>query len=338
MRKFLSLLAVLSVLCLTAAAQSRIPVKGKVLDEAGQPVPFATVRVKGEKQGVSADGEGNFTIRITKGSVLIVNAVGYAETEMTSDGGDLSFHLKRSGQALSEVVVSTAFGVKKSERTTPYSAQVVKSETLNLIPQTNLADALAGKVAGVQFRSQSPSKLNSQAFARIRGGLLIDKDVSPIYVVDGTILSSDGDRDGAYDIDPATVESVTVLKGANATALFGSKAANGAIVVTTKKGGIGGRSTVTVNQGVIADRVGRQIKSQNRYAGGAVDKLTTYHWKTGDPDSWKTLDGLGFPDFTDDSSWGPEMLGQDYAPWYAWVPGTKYSGKSAKLTPIPNNT
>ena len=109
MRKLLSLLAVLSVLCLTATAQNRIPVKGKVLDEAGQPVPFATVRVKGDKQGVSADGDGNYTIRVTKGSVLIVNAVGYAGAESVTDGGDLSFHLKRSGQALSEVVVSTAF-------------------------------------------------------------------------------------------------------------------------------------------------------------------------------------------------------------------------------------
>src|ERR1700755_49378 len=128
MRKFLSLLAVLSVLCLTVVAQTRIPVKGKVLDELGQPVSFASVRVKGEKQGVSADADGNFTIRVSKGAVLQVNAVGYGTNEMVADGGDLSFHMKRNSQSLSEVVVSTAFGVKKSERTTPYSAQVVKTE------------------------------------------------------------------------------------------------------------------------------------------------------------------------------------------------------------------
>jgi TonB-linked SusC/RagA family outer membrane protein len=337
MRKLLSLLAVLIVLCTSAFAQNRIPVKGKVLDELGQPVSFATVRVKGEKQGVSADGDGNFSIKVPKGSVLMVNAVGYASMEMAADGGELSFKMKRTGQALSEVVVSTAFGVKKSERTTPYSAQVIKSEALNMIPQTNLADALAGKVAGVQFRSQSPSKLNSQSFARIRGGLLIDKDVSPIYVIDGTIIGNDGNRDGAYDIDPSNVETVTVLKGANATALFGSKASNGAIVITTKKGGSGGRSLVQVNQGVIMDRVTHLMRVQNRYAGGAASDLTPYHYKTGDPDSWKGLEGIGFPDYTDDSSWGPEMLGQDYAPWYAWVPGTSYSGKAAKLTPQPNN-
>ncbi|WP_431211353.1 TonB-dependent receptor plug domain-containing protein [Puia sp. P3] len=208
--------------------------------------PFASVRVKGEKQGVSADADGNFSIKVTTGAVLQVNAVGYAGSEMATDGGDMSFRLKRTNQSLSEVVVSTAFGVKKSERTTPYSAQVIKADAVNIIPQTNVADALAGKVAGVQFRTQSPSKLNSQSFARIRGGLLLSGDVSPIYVVDGTIIGNDGDNDGSFDIDPSNIETVTVLKGANATALFGSKAINGAIVITTKKGSASGRSSVQV--------------------------------------------------------------------------------------------
>jgi len=337
MRKLLSLLAVLSMLYVTAFAQTRVPVKGKVLDELGQPVSFASVRIKGEKQGVSADADGNFTIKVAKGAVLQVNAVGYAGSEMVADGGDLSFRLKRTSQSLSEVVVSTAFGVKKSERTTPYSAQVIKADAVNIIPQTNVADALAGKVAGVQFRSQSPSKLNSQSFARIRGGLLLSGDVSPIYVVDGTIIGNDGDNDGSFDIDPSNIESVTVLKGANATALFGSKAINGAIVITTKKGSANGRSSVQVNQGVLFEKVFHLMHAQNRYAGGANNYLTTYHWKAGDPVEWKTLDGVGFPDYTDDSSWGPEMDGQDYAPWYAWVPGTSYTGKSQKLVAQPKN-
>lgn len=335
MRRLCTLLAVLLTLCSSAFAQSHTPVKGKILDDLGQPVSFASIRVKGQKQGVSADADGNFTIRVPKGSVLVVNAVGFEEAEMSSDG-DLNFRLKRTNRALSEVVVSTAFGVRKSERTTPYSAQVVKSEAINMIPQTNLADALAGKVAGVQFRSQSPSKLNSQSFARIRGGLMLSGDVSPIYVVDGTIIGNDGSRDGSYDIDPSSVESVTVLKGANATALFGGKAINGAIVITTKKGN-SGRSLVQVNQGVIFDRVTQLIHMQNRYAGGANNYLTTYHYKAGDPQEWQALDGVGFPDYTDDSSWGPEMTGQTYAPWYAWVPGTQYTGKSAKLVGQPNN-
>lgn len=335
MRKLLSLFAVLVTLYSSTYAQTHVLVKGRVLDDLGQPVSFATVRIKGDKAGVSADADGNFSIRVPKGAVLSINAVGFAGVEQSSDG-DLNLHLKRLNQAMAEVVVSTAFGVRKSERTTPYSAQVVKAEALNIIPQTNLADALAGKISGVQFRTQSPSKLNSQSFARIRGGLLLGGDVSPIYVVDGTIIENDGTRDGAYDIDPSSVENVTVLKGANATALFGAKATNGAIVITTKKG-TGGKSLIQVNQSVIFDKVTHLLHLQNRYAGGANNYLTPYHYKTGDPAEWKALDGVGFPDYTDDSSWGPEMDGQTYAPWYAWVPGTKYSGKSAKLVAQPNN-
>jgi len=335
MRKLLSLFAVLIMLCSSALAQTHVLVKGRVLDDLGQPVSFASIRIKGEKSGVSADADGNFSIKVPKGAILIVNAVGFVGTEQSADG-DLNLHLRRANAAMAEVVVSTAFGVKKSERTTPYSAQVVKAEALNIIPQTNLADALAGKVSGVQFRSQSPSKLNSQSFARIRGGLMLAGDVSPIYVVDGTIIESDGTRDGSYDIDPSNVENVTVLKGANATALFGAKASNGAIVITTKKGS-GGKSQVQLNQGVIFDKVTHLPHLQNRYAGGANGDLTIYHYKAGDPTEWQALDGVGFPDYTDDSSWGPEMDGQTYAPWYAWVPGTKYSGKSAKLVAQPNN-
>jgi TonB-linked SusC/RagA family outer membrane protein len=207
---------------------------------------------------------------------------------------------------------------------------VIKSDQINIIPQTNINDALAGKIAGVQFRSQSGTKLDNQSFARIRGGLLLGGDAGPIYVVDGTIVAN------AFDIDPANIESITVLKGANATALFGSSASNGAIVITSKKASPG-KSVIQINQGITIDKVGRLPKLQNLYAGGGVDHLITYHYKAGDPEEWQALDGKGFPDYTDDASWGPKMEGQEYVPWYAWVPGTPYSGKTAKLVPQPGN-
>src|SRR5579871_1841941 len=115
MRKLLSLLAVLALLCAPAFAQTKISIKGKVLDETGQPVPFATIKVKGDKQGVSADGDGVFTIRVVRGAVLEVNAIGFGSAELMADGGELTFKVKHSSQALSEVIVSTAFGVKRSE-------------------------------------------------------------------------------------------------------------------------------------------------------------------------------------------------------------------------------
>ena len=329
MRKILSMLVLSMLFCAIALAQSR-NISGQVTDENGNPIPFASVRIKGSKTGISADENGKFNLKVNEGSTLLVSSIGYVNQEISASGDKITIKLVKSTESISEVVVTTAFGVKKDQRTTPYSAQVVKSDALNIIPQTNLNDALAGKVAGVQFRSQSGSKLNSQSFARIRGGLSLSGDVGAVYVLDGTIIG-----DGA-DIDPDNIESITILKGANATALFGSKAINGAIVVTSKKA-TSGRSSIQVAQGVTFDKVGRLLKLQNRYAGGANNFLTTYHYKAGDPEEWKALDGKSFPDYTDDSSWGPEMLGQDYIPWYAWVPGTQYSGKTQKLVAQPNN-
>jgi TonB-linked SusC/RagA family outer membrane protein len=330
MRKIASLLPVLMLLCALAFGQTRT-VTGRITDEKGDPVPFATVIIKGTKKGTSADADGRFSVVAKTGDVLVVSAQGMETKEFnvgTSSALDLS--LKSSSATLQEVVVTTAFGIKKEQRTTPFSAQVIKSEDLTIIPQTNINDALAGKIAGVQFRSQSGTKLDNQSFARIRGGLSLSGDVGPIFVVDGTIVNN------AYDIDPESVESLTVLKGANATALFGSKAINGAIVITSKKA-TAGKSIVQVNEGVTLDRVYRLPKLQNVYGGGGVDHFTTYHYKAGDPQEWQALDGVGFPDYTDDASWGPKFEGQVYAPWYAWVPGSKYSGKTALWNPQPNN-
>ncbi|MBS1729499.1 MAG: SusC/RagA family TonB-linked outer membrane protein [Bacteroidetes bacterium] len=331
MRKLVVLLSVLMLTFWVGYAQAQTT-SGKVTDEQGQAIPFASIKVKNGKTGVSADANGTFLIKVANGTVLTVSSVGYMPKDVVADENNrLVIQLSKSTDAsLSEVIVTTAFGVKQEQRTTPFSAQVIKSDALNIIPQTNLNDALVGKVAGVQFRSQSGTKLSSQSFARIRGGLALSGDVGPIFVVNGTIIGN------SYDIDPDNVESITVLKGANATALFGGAAANGAIVVTTKKGSVGMQS-ITISQGVTFDRVSRLMKLQNEYAGGGVDHLTVYTWKPGDPEEWKALDGKSFPDYTDDASWGPRMLGQEYIPWYAFVPGTPYSYKTASLTPQPDN-
>jgi TonB-dependent SusC/RagA subfamily outer membrane receptor len=144
---------------------------------------------------------------------------------MSAASADINFGNNVS--SLSEVVVTSAFGVRKALRTTPYSSQVISADQLNFVPQTNIVDALAGKVAGVQVRGQSDALLNQTGMLRIRGGLSMT-DIEPLYVVDGTPV-------GAFDINPSDIDDVTVLKGANATALFGSRAFGGAIVVNTKK-------------------------------------------------------------------------------------------------------
>lgn len=330
MRKIVSFLLLLLLSASIAIAQTR-NVTGKVTDENGSPIPFVSVKVKDSKTGVSGDANGVFIIKTSMGATLVISSVGYTDKEVTVNAESISVALVRNAnETISEVVVTTAFNIKKDQRTTPFSTQVIKSDALTIIPQSNLNDALAGKVAGVQFRSQSGAKLNSQAFARIRGGLLLSGDVGAIYVVDGTIV---GD---AYDIDPNSVESINVLKGANATALFGSRASNGAIIITTKKAAAG-KSSIDVSQGMTFDRVYRLPQLQNSYAGGGSADLIPFEYVAGMPTEWQALDGKGYNDYTDDASWGPRLDGSEYIPWYAWVPGTKYSGQTASLTPQPDN-
>jgi TonB-linked SusC/RagA family outer membrane protein len=331
MRKFASLF-VMAILCSTLVFAQNRNVSGTVTDANGKSIPFASVTVKGTKNGVTADADGRFTIKgVSSGTVLVISSVGFDDREITvgtSDNVSISL-TPTAGSNLTEVVVTSAFGIKKAQRTTPYSSQVLKSDQLNIIPQTNVVEALAGKIAGVQVRAQSNAKLNQSDFLRIRGGLSLG-DLGPLFVVDGTFVNS-------FDINPDDVEDVTVLKGANATALFGEAATGGAIVITTKKrapkSGIG----VELTQSIMADKVYILPEYQNLYAGGASADLIQYNYQPGQPTEWQALNGKYFHDYTDDASWGPRMSGQEYIPWYAWFPGTQYSFKPAPLVGQPDN-
>ncbi len=322
-----------AMICFSMATIAQVrPISGSVTDANGSSIPFASILVKGTRSGVTADADGKFVIRAKTGDILEILAQGMFKKEVpVTAEAQYSVILDRNErETLAEVIVTNAFEIKKSSRTTPYSAQTITSDNLNLIRQPNLNNALAGKVAGVQFRGQSPVALDRNAVLRIRGGSTLNGDLGPIYVVDGTIVNS-------YDINPDDVESLTVLKGANATALFGGRAANGAIVITTRKKNNEKGYGVEINSGITFDKVFILPKYQNTYAGGANPDLTIYKWKTGDPDEWKALDGKGFPDYTDDSSWGPAMTGQEYVPWYAWYGGHSRSFKTASLVAQPNN-
>ncbi|HRH49993.1 MAG TPA: SusC/RagA family TonB-linked outer membrane protein [Panacibacter sp.] len=329
----LTCIIVVALLISIPASSQKGSFTGRIIEQNTGPVPFATVNIKGTKGRkitTVADAEGLFSIKALQGDTLLINAVNFHPFEMPlSSETNVSINLTRISNSLVPVVVTNPLGIKKEQRTATYSARIITANELNIIPQTNLNDALPGKIAGVQFRTQSGIKLNSQAFARVRGGLLLGGDAGPAFIVDGVYM---GD---AYDIDPSIVESITVLKGANATALMGGFI-NGAIVITTKQGNYN-KSSVQVNQSVSVERVGLLPEFQNIYAGGGSAELLQYTWQQGHPDSWKSLDGKYFHDYTDDASWGPKMEGQEYVPWYAWVPGTKYSYKTAQLLPQPDN-
>lgn len=192
-----------------------------------------------------------------------------------------------------------------------------------------LNNALVGKVAGIQVRSQSTVALGRDASIRIRGaGSLSDK--APLYILDGNPV-------GSSDVNLDDVESVTVLKGPSATALYGQRGDAGVIIMTSKKGTHKKGAGVELNQSTFYETAYILPRYQNSYAGGATSDLMKFTWEAGMPEEWKSLNGKYYHDYSDDASWGPRMVGQEYIPWYAWYPGTQYTGKTAALTAQPDN-
>jgi TonB-linked SusC/RagA family outer membrane protein len=331
-RKLLAFCVIL-LLSLYGRAQNRV-VTGTVTSKTdGLPLPGASIVVKGTKTGTQSDAGGTFTLNVSGPNVILVfSSLGFKTIEVPASSNTMRIAFEPDANQLSEVVVTGAFGTTQTSRSSTTNAQVVSSQKLNTIRQTDLNNALAGKVSGIQVRSQSVAALGRETEVRLRGASGFGTGSGALYVVNGTILPN------ANDLNLDDVESITVLQGPAATAQFGSQAANGAIVITLKKGikaqGIG----VVVNIGAQIDKVAYLPSYQNLYAGGANPELTTYRWKDGDPLEWKALDGKGYADYSDDSSWGPKMEGQEYIPWYAWYPGSKYSYKTSSLLPKPDNS
>lgn len=332
MRRFLSLFTVLMLCGVLAYAQSRV-VSGRVTDENGNPVPFATVTVNGTRTGLSADANGQYTIRVKDGEVLSISGTGYVATNVNVGTlTNITTVLQKDAKnVLTEVVVTSAFQTKRAARSTASNVQFVSGEQLAVVRQTNVNDALAGKIAGAQVRSQSVAKLGTdETVVRLRGENGLGVGSGPIYVVDGTIVPS------ANDINNDDVENITVLQGPASAALFGPDGANGAIVITTKRAKKN-TSNIEINSGVTFDEVYVLPQYQNAYAGGSGQNMFRFTYVAGMPEGWKALDGKYYHNYDDDASWGPRMVGQEYIPWYAWYAGSEYSFKTAKLTPQPNN-
>jgi TonB-linked SusC/RagA family outer membrane protein len=334
MRRFLSLFTMLMLCGVLAFAQSRV-VSGKVTDMDGNPVPFATVKIKNSKVGVSADQNGYYSINVKNGDVLELSSAGLKTVDVPVGTQSILNTVMEKGTTseLKEVVVTGAFGTKRAARSTSSNVQNINSEQLNTIRTNNINNALAGKIAGAQVRSQSVAKLGVETLVRLRGENGLGVGGGALYVVDGTIIPS------SNDINPDDVEDVTVLQGPAAAALFGPDGANGAIVINTKRAKKGSHNIgIELNSGIQWDKVYIMPNYQNDYVGGGDGDFQKYTWKPGQPLGWKALDGQYYPDYTDDASWGPRLVpGQQYIPWYAWYPGSEYSFKTASMARQPNN-
>ncbi len=328
----LSLFLVLWV-AVSAMAQDRT-ITGTVTSKGdGLPIPGVSVKVKGNSSGSLTDGNGKFTIKVQSAStVLEFSSIGFTSISRAVGASNVvNVTLEEDQTTLGEVVITGAYGTKQTQRSTTNNLQVINGEKLNTVRGTNVNNALAGKVAGVQVRSQSAAMLGRNTEVRLRGGNGFGTGVGALYVVDGTVLPN------ADDINLDDIEDVSVLQGPAAAALLGSQGANGAIIITTKKGRPTAGAGVTVNLGATAENAYILPNYQNSYGGGAVGSMTKYSWKANDPVEWKALDGKYYHDYSDDTSWGPRMVGQEYIPWYAWYAGTPYSYKTTAMVPQPDN-
>lgn len=232
-------------------------VKGTVLDERGEPIIGATVKVKGSKTATVTDLDGNFSLEVPEGSQLVVSYLGYADREINSDAKDLTINMSENSEVLNEVVV-TALGIKRSEKALSYNVQKVGGENLNTVKNTNFMNSLSGKIAGVNINA-SAAGMGGATRVVMRGPKSITQSNQALYVIDGVPVTdrSQGELEngrysnqpgsqGIADVNPEDIESISVLSGPAAAALYGSAAAQGVIMITTKKGKEG-KVSVTIS-------------------------------------------------------------------------------------------
>ena len=278
-RSLVLVTALIGLLTTSVWAQSRI-VSGTVKEPSGAPVPGASVTVKGSTTGVITDADGKFSIPVeTNGTVLVVSFIGYVAQEIEVGAqSSIDVSLKEDIAQLQEVVV-TALGVTREKKALGYAVQEVKGTALVESRDANVTNALAGKIAGVQI-NQNGTGVGGSSRITIRGNNTIAGANQPLIVVDGIPMSnfatspddywgnSSIDKgNGLADISPDIIETITVLKGPAASALYGSRAANGVILVTTKTGKKS-EGTVTVNSNITFENPMMTPKFQNTYGQG----------------------------------------------------------------------
>ena len=249
-------------------------VSGSVTDDQGVPLPGATVIVQETNSGTTSDFDGNYTISAEDGQTLIISYVGYTSQQITvsnSSSYDVALQL---GNALDEVVV-TSLGIKRQKRELTYATQNVDSEGIDESrPNGNLVNSLQGKVAGISIQTTSQG-VSSASKVVLRGNRSIAGSSQPLYIVDGVPLGGD-----ITDLSPDDIASISVLRGSNAAAIYGARANNGAIIITTKSGEAGAFS-VNVNSTLTMETANILFDYQNEYgqgSGGVFSSFSTDSW------------------------------------------------------------
>lgn len=293
-------------------------ITGKVTDSAGAPLSGVSIEVKGTKNGTITNNDGLFTLTANEGDILVFSYVGH-ETKEIKIGKEhaLTIVLTAKITELNETIV-TALGISRSKRSISYATQVLGGNEISGSREVNVSSALNGKVAGLTINktNSGPGSSNRIVF---RGNRSIGRSNQPVLVVDGVRIDNSpkadadvalfGGRDngdGISNINPDDIESITLLTGASAAALYGSDASNGAIIITTKKGNAGKGISVNVNSSAALENPMVYPDLQNTYGQGDA--------------------GVFIPG--SNNSWGPKMTGQEVQDW---------TGKTQPLISQPNN-
>ena len=244
------------ILSITAFAQ-QITVNGNVVDATGEPIIGATVRVAGQQGGVITDFDGNFHIQANSGATITVSYVGYQEAQVAA-APRVNIVLQDDAQLLKDVVVIGYGTVKKSDATG--SVMSVEADQLNKGLATSPADLLQGKTPGVQITTNSGAP-GAGSTIRIRGGSSLSASNDPLIVIDGLPISGTGISGGDVlnTINPNDIESFSILKDASATAIYGSRASNGVILITTKKGKAGSKPRVNIDMTGTVKTVAKKV-------------------------------------------------------------------------------
>jgi len=260
------------------------PIKGTVVNLKGDPVVGVSITVKGTDVGTSTDERGNFVIAAAEGGTLIFSSIGFETLEVPVNGQtSVNIVLQETSRALNEVVV-TALGIKRQSKSLTYATQSLQGEKLSETKDVNMVNALQGKIAGMVI-TRSANGPGSSSNVLLRGNRSITGNNAPLYVTDGVpgaIGMQDGDN----------IESVTILKGASAAALYGSAGQNGAIIITTKKG-IAGKVSLTYNGGLAFDKAAVYQEFQTDYGQGDAGMFVA----------------------NSEHSFGPKITGQEVTLW-----------------------
>lgn len=321
-KKIHYLLMFVAMFCLNGLFAQNRTISGTVTEsESGVPLPGVNVVEKGTNNGTSTDFDGNFTITVnSNNATLVFTSLGYTTKEISAgNAATLNVSLSEDAEQLGEVVV-TALGVKRNTKALGYSVTQVAGQEMNTVKETNAINALQGKIAGVQISGNATGAKGSSRVI-IRGNSSLTGNNQPLYVVDGipidnSNLGSAGvwggadSGDGISALNPDEVESISVLKGGAAAALYGSRAANGVIIVTTKTGTGSDGVSVDINSSVQFDDI-----SNDPY-----DPQTTYG------------QGRDFSTTSDNidtyANWGPRLDGSSVEQWDGVSRPYSYTGNN----------